>query len=1050
MALASTTASNDVLPKPQNESLTSGLNNMKQVIESNRHIKSTIQRITNNFMCMYMDFQDSLAKLPSKESITEVYTEPIESLDFKFLNNHQTHDRIQLALCGPNSSGKTTFLQSFVGIGNILPIDVGPVSARIVKLAYAAPLDACLVVHSSIQDSYTENDKEKHTLPLSEYFDDSATDWKGIAKAIEGYVARPKENTHEFNEWAKQFLEIRIPSPILELDIDAYDTPGLLFHDEPVLKENLKELVRLVRPVIVFLYANATFAKDANECYLMIRSTIDDSEQPPIFYLNTRQDISTLFNGAGFISNRKNQKYFTVEKYHEIFPSERLKRYQELYNNVGTSNKLPMIEDSEIFDKKCDNFDICSIVSCSLLPDCALEMTKQACQRIIEYAVKAEMEKPLEMANQVLDKIDSIFNFIASASHRTEEQWKDIRLNAEKWGEHFFQNFQNELSPVAEKVQEKILQRFDQHSTDIIERAVKLERSDDPLHCKTRDVVKTNIKDFIKIAIQEEVIKFAVNETVNESKENIRTTIKNAILINVEKNELLTVAQRHVLMDVSSDSITQRGLVENMLYQLSLAPSVLLRLVRGFSAVAYQDHWNTLNTTVLKAKEKFYVMMDAMDSFSVLNNESKRREFAKEYLKRRRSKIDAEKELYKNNLQLWIANKEKMFKNNIKSNYKLAISHLNIRDSAYQSTMSYIRCFTEFECELAALKDLAKFKAHHPVIDESQKLGSGAHFDIYPAEWGNKKNLAVKKLKQSSNQYGYLQYLEAHNHRKITKLSQITDSEGDSESLKLRIQHIAPLLYLYKQQETEDQNKLCMVLERYSQSLDKYLEKKISTIKADEVLKIALDMIDVLVFLHANDIVHRDIKSQNILMDEKNQCYLADFGTAREWTTNSTVIGTFPLPPECMSGSVYDGRVADAYSFGIFLFELLPKNTYIRPDNCTVIKTMLKTTAQLNEYNRTYEELIESCLQSVPESRPSAIIIQSTLLQCLKDAEKKPCMTCEDNLRKCRFQPCKHKLVCESCFGKLSKNTEGKSNCILCWKTIDQWTEDENNDTYFG
>ncbi|CAF4915793.1 unnamed protein product, partial [Rotaria socialis] len=80
-----------------------------------------------------------------------------------------------------------------------------------------------------------------------------------------------------------------------------------------------------------------------------------------------------------------------------------------------------------------------------------------------------------------------------------------------------------------------------------------------------------------------------------------------------------------------------------------------------------------------------------------------------------------------------------------------------------------------------------------------------------------------------------------------------------------------------------------------------------------EVLKIALDMIDVLVFLHANDIVHRDIKSQNILMDEKNQCYLADFGTAREWTTNSTVIGTFPLPPECMSGSVYDGRVADAY-----------------------------------------------------------------------------------------------------------------------------------------
>ena len=120
------------------------------------------------------------------------------------------------------------------------------------------------------------------------------------------------------------------------------------------------------------------------------------------------------------------------------------------------------------------------------------------------------------------------------------------------------------------------------------------------------------------------------------------------------------------------------------------------------------------------------------------------------------------------------------------------------------------------------------------------------------------------------------------------------------------------------------------------------------------------------------------------------------------------------------------------------------------PQRSSAIKNILKITAQLNEHNRIYEELIESCLQLVPENRPNAIIIQSTLLQCLKEAEKKPCMMCEENLRKYRFQPCKHKLVCEPCFGKLSKNTEGKSNCILCSKTIDQLTEDENNDTYFG
>jgi serine/threonine protein kinase len=1047
MASAVTTTSNDVLPKSSSQSSTNGLNNMKQIIDLNHHIKCTIEQLTNDFMDIYLNFQNVISKSSTNDPIIEMHKKPIESSNLKFLNNRQTYARYQLAFCGPNASGKTTFLHSFLKINNILPAGAGPITARIVKFTYTTPSEACLIIYPSIEDAYAENRKEEHKLLLAEYFNDCTTDWKGIQEAIKIHVIRPEVKTEkEFNDWAKKFIEIQIPSPTLELGIDVYDTPGLLFHDYPILKDNLQELVRHVRPTIVFLYANATFAKDANDCYLMVRSGLGDLEQPSIFYLNTKQDITTLFNSVGITS--RNVKQFTVTKYQEILPNERLKRYQLLYKAIGIANNLPIIENNvsiEIFNRKCDNFDICSIVGVSLLRECAIEMTEKVCQRIIEFAVKTEMKQPYEMVDLVLAKIDNIFNFAASTSHRTQKQLDKTRFDAKRWSDKFFQKFQQHLSQVTETVYENILQRFDQHSDNIIERAIKLERSDDPLHTETKDIIRANIKNFIKIVVQEEIIKVVINEFVNEAKYKFQSLVKYEILVSTEKNELLTTAQRQVLIDISSNDITQRGWIETILYQISIGPSALLRLIRGVSTLPYQDYWNKLDIRASDAKDKFYEILDSMDSFSILIDQSKRREFAIEVLKKRRLKITARKDLYNQNLKLWIENKKKMFDDNIQNNYYLTLSRLANRRCTYESIKTYIKRFAEVECKLVAIKDLAKFNGQNPDINESEELGHGTHFAVYPAEWATEKNLAVKRLKQSSNEYAYLQYLEAHHHRKITQLRLTIPSKREEEPLEIRMPRIVPLLYLYERQENNNQVTLYMFLPKYPQSLDKYLQDNISKIKADQVIQIALDMADVLVLLHANEIVHRDIKAKNILMDENLQCYLADFGTAREWITNSTILGTLPLPPEVNSGSIYDGTVADVYSFGIFLYELLPKKSYSRPDSIKTIQEMLESISPLNEHNRIYENLIKSCLQLTPKDRPNAVVIKSILLECLKELEKKSCIICEDKLRKLRFEPCGHKLLCEPCYNNLPKNFDGKSNCILCRQIIDQWTEDNNN-----
>ena len=82
-------------------------------------------------------------------------------------------------------------------------------------------------------------------------------------------------------------------------------------------------------------------------------------------------------------------------------------------------------------------------------------------------------------------------------------------------------------------------------------------------------------------------------------------------------------------------------------------------------------------------------------------------------------------------------------------------------------------------------------------------------------------------------------------------------------------------------------------------------------------------------YAHSKGIVHRDIKPSNVLLDERGNCVLADFGIARleEGATRLTVTGTLLGTPEYMSPEQAAGEpvgnASDIYSLGIVLYELL-------------------------------------------------------------------------------------------------------------------------------
>jgi len=95
-----------------------------------------------------------------------------------------------------------------------------------------------------------------------------------------------------------------------------------------------------------------------------------------------------------------------------------------------------------------------------------------------------------------------------------------------------------------------------------------------------------------------------------------------------------------------------------------------------------------------------------------------------------------------------------------------------------------------------------------------------------------------------------------------------------------------------------------------------------------QVRRIVTQIGDALSYAHARGMIHRDIKPSNVLIDERGNCLLTDFGLARmaeastKLTASGAVMGTPAyMSPEQGAGSNIDQR-SDIYSLGIVLYEM--------------------------------------------------------------------------------------------------------------------------------
>ncbi|HEV2858754.1 MAG TPA: protein kinase [Solirubrobacterales bacterium] len=103
---------------------------------------------------------------------------------------------------------------------------------------------------------------------------------------------------------------------------------------------------------------------------------------------------------------------------------------------------------------------------------------------------------------------------------------------------------------------------------------------------------------------------------------------------------------------------------------------------------------------------------------------------------------------------------------------------------------------------------------------------------------------------------------------------------------------------------------------------------RIGALDAQEALAYAIEVARGLTVAHARNMVHRDIKPQNVLIDSEGRAKLTDFGISRQleqdgMTATGRVLGTTDyVAPEQAMGHPVDQR-SDIYSLGVVLYEML-------------------------------------------------------------------------------------------------------------------------------
>lgn len=199
---------------------------------------------------------------------------------------------------------------------------------------------------------------------------------------------------------------------------------------------------------------------------------------------------------------------------------------------------------------------------------------------------------------------------------------------------------------------------------------------------------------------------------------------------------------------------------------------------------------------------------------------------------------------------------------------------------------------------------------------------------------------------------------------------------------KLRSRHVVQLYGA-----CFESTRACILMEYMGRgSLDVFLkERQQLDIKLRH--RMAFEVALGLHYIHEQGVVHRDLKSANILLDEDGHAKLADFGLANTRRVSVSAVAQRSqahgwMPPEVQRRGAVHTPKSDVYSFGVLLWEIMTGCTpYEGLASHVITDKILKGEHEVvpDEVPAVYRDLILSCWSMSPSDRPTTEAIIYTL-----------------------------------------------------------------------
>uniref|UniRef100_A0A9I9DUS1 non-specific serine/threonine protein kinase n=1 Tax=Cucumis melo TaxID=3656 RepID=A0A9I9DUS1_CUCME len=273
-------------------------------------------------------------------------------------------------------------------------------------------------------------------------------------------------------------------------------------------------------------------------------------------------------------------------------------------------------------------------------------------------------------------------------------------------------------------------------------------------------------------------------------------------------------------------------------------------------------------------------------------------------------------------------------------------------------------------------------------------IGEGGFGKVYYGTLSDKTQVAIKLLSASSRQ---------------------GSNEFKAEAQILTIVHHRNLVSLIGYCD-EAENKALIYEFMPNGNLRKHLsDPNTKALSWMERLQIAVDAAQGLEYLHSGckpPIIHRDMKTSNILLNERMQAKISDFGLSRVFANESDThlstcpAGTFGYVDPLIHLSGNFTKKSDVYSFGVVLFELVTgqpaiikgeynihivdwAKPFIEEGNIqNIVDPRLEDTAESCSVGK-FVELALSCTLPTTAERPDMSDVVSQLIECLKMVQDK-------------------------------------------------------------